>query len=197
MARDHAVGGGATDAGHRPQRVRADVSRDARGWIHGSRRVPLPRPGRSPCCGRGGVGDGHRTRAPSCRLRAWGSPPLPAELGRRVPRTGRDAARRRDRRRRRPPLRSRVPCRLARGDRALRGVRRAPAPHPRRRAAERDRGVPRRARLPPDRAPRPDRLPDGAHDGGARDTCRRCRARPPRLVGRDDLCLSDDGGRSR
>ena len=53
-----------------------------------------------------------------------------------------------------PPLRPRLPGRVARGDRALRRRRRAAAAHPRGRAAEGDRGVPCRARLPADRAPR-------------------------------------------
>ena len=56
------------------------------------------------------------------------------------------------------------------------------AARPRRRAAEGDRGVPRRARLSADRAPRANRLPDRADDDRARDARRRRRARPPRVV---------------
>ena len=67
--------------------------------------------------------------------------------------------------------------RVAGGDRPLRRARGAPAPRPRGRAAARDRGVPRRARLPADRAARTDRLPRTAHDRRARDPRRRRRAR--------------------
>ena len=63
---------------------------------------------------------------------------------------------------------------------ALRGARGAPAARPRLRAAARDRGVPRRARLPPDRAARAHRLPRRADDGRPRDARRRRRARPAR-----------------
>ena len=49
----------------------------------------------------------------------------------------------------------------------------------------------------PDRAARPHRLPDGAHDRRARDARRRRRARPPRVQWSDDLRLPDDRGRPR
>ena len=59
----------------------------------------------------------------------------------------------------------------------------AAAARPRRRAAARDRGVPRRARHPADRAARRDRLPRPAHDRRSRDARRRRRARPARRAG--------------
>ncbi len=52
------------------------------------------------------------------------------------------------------------------------------APRPRGRAAARDRGVPRRARLPPDRAARARGLPRRADDRRPRDARQRRRARP-------------------
>ena len=57
------------------------------------------------------------------------------------------------------------------------------AARPRRRAAARDRGVPRRARRAADRAARPHRLPRPAHDGRPRHARGRRRARPPRRAG--------------
>ena len=63
-----------------------------------------------------------------------------------------------------PPLRPRVSARLAGGDRPLRRGRGLPSARARRRAAARDRGVPRRARRPADRAARPNGLPRPAHD---------------------------------
>ena len=92
---------------------------------------------------------------------------------------GRGAARARASRvGRRPPLRPRLPGRLARGDRPLRRGRRPAAARPRRRAAARDRGVPRRARRAADRAARADRLPRPADDRRPRHARGARRARP-------------------
>ena len=100
-------------------------------------------------------------------------------------------------RRPRPPLRPRLPPRLARGDRTLRGGRGAAAAHPRRRAAARDRGVHRRARLPADRAARAHRLPRAARHRRPRNARGRRRAGPAGRERHDDLRLPDDRGRPR
>ena len=85
---------------------------------------------------------------------------------------------RRHPRRGRPPLRPGLPGRSAARARPLRGGARPAAPRARRRAAARDRGVPRRAWAAADRAARARRLPRPALDDRARHACRRRRARP-------------------
>ena len=96
-----------------------------------------------------------------------------------------------------PPLRARVPGGLARGDRALRRGRGTPAPRPRRRAAAGDRGVHRRARLPPGRAARAHGLPRRTGDGRPCDARGRRRARPPGRRRRHRLRVPDHRGRPR
>ena len=73
----------------------------------------------------------------------------------------------------------------------------AATPHPRRRAATRDPGVPRGARLPPDRAPGRHGLPRRADDHHPRHACERRRARSPRRHRSAHLRLPDDRVRSR
>ena len=80
---------------------------------------------------------------------------------------------------------------------AMREGRAAASPRARGRAAEGDRGMPRRAWLSSDRAARPHRLPRQADDGSPRDARRRDGARSPGLDGRDHLRMSHDRGRPR
>src|SRR3954468_7474309 len=178
LARRDARAGGLAVGRAPPQRVRPRLPGDAGRWVHGGRRVPLPRPRRGAPGGGGHGGGGDPARAPAGGLRARWDRPLPAGLRRRLPLAARSRSRDGRARRARPPLHARVPARLARGARGPRGRREPAAARPRRRAAARDRGVPRRARPPSRRAARGDRLPRAAYDGRARDPCRRAGARP-------------------
>ena len=141
-----------------PETVRAsyvgDIHRDARSWLHGRGRVPLPRLRGGACRGRRRARGLDRAHPAPVRLRARRPPPVPPGVAGRLPGAGRGAARPGPARRRRPPLRPRLSSGLARGDRPLRRGREPAAARPRRRAAARDRGVPRRARRPADRAAR-------------------------------------------
>ena len=163
--------------------LRRDLPGDALGRVHRRRRVPLPRSGRGACCSGGRRRGRDRARPPTRGVRPRRAAADAPGVAGRVPAPARVAPLRRRPRRPCPPLRSRLPARLARGARALRGERRAAAAHSRRRAAAGDRGVPRRARLQADRAPRAHRLPRAARHRRARDARRRRRARPARQSG--------------
>ncbi len=94
-----------------------DVPGDARGRLHGRRRVPLRRLRRGPGGRRSRAGGRRRARPPPRRLRPRRARPVPAGVRRRLPPAGGGARGRRCPCRPRPPLRPRLPPRLARGDR--------------------------------------------------------------------------------
>ena len=163
VARRDARGGRPRDARLRQRRTTPDVYREmlaagytAVGEFHylgaaealRRRRGGRRRPGSRSCCS-------------TSHTSAAASTACASRVRRRLPRRGRVAPRRRNRRRRRPPLRARLLARAGSRRSARYAAReRAATPHPRRRAAARDRGVPRRARLPPDRALGRHGLPD-------------------------------------
>src|SRR6185437_12220338 len=191
------------------------LPRDGRGRVRRGRRVPLRAPpprrhavlagqrdvARDGGCRRRGR---HRPGAPDDGLRAGrggpGADPRPAPLLRpgrgRVPGPGRRARRRAPRRPGRPRAAQR-PGRLARlagRDRPLRRVDGDGRARARVRAAAGDRGVPGRARPPPDRASRRCRLPGPAHHHRARHPRVRRVARPAGRRRRVGLPVPDHRG---
>ena len=182
----------------RPRGLRGRLPRDARRRVHGRRRVPLPRLREALAAAEAAAEAGIELVVLLRRVRARRQPARsasrrpPTYLGQVEALRGRGHPRRR-----RPPLRARLPARLARGDRPRTPSARACPARPRLRAAARDRGVPRRARHPADRAARRDRLPRAAHDGGPRHPRHATRARPDRRGRRARLPLPDDRGQPR